>query len=77
MPFGFTVTVPPLAETGVPTIDRVSPSGSVSLASGFSVIAVSSGVVAVSSTATGASLTPPTVTVTVAVSVPPFPSEIV
>ena len=53
----------------------VSPSTSVSLASTFTFPAVSSAVVRVLSTAFGSSFTGVTVTETVAVSVPPWPSE--
>ena len=61
----------------LPVTVRVSPSGSVSLARTFVTPAVSSAVVRVSSTATGGPLSAVTVTVTVAVSVPPLPSLIV
>ena len=54
---------------------RVSPFGSVSFDRTLTFIAVFTGVVSVSFTATGEPLT--MVTVTVAVAVPPFPSEIV
>ena len=66
-----------------PMIVRSSPSGSESLSNTLPLTAVSYAVVAVSSTASGASLTgggggaSPTVIVTVAVSSPPFPSLIV
>ncbi len=70
------VTVPwvPLV---LPVTVSVSPSGSVSLASTLAMPEVFSLVASVSSTAFGASLTGVTVTVTVAVSVPPLPSLIV
>src|SRR5438128_8129723 len=54
-----------------------SPSGSLSLASGAMVTGTSSGVLALSSTATGGSLTGVTVTVTVAVALPALPSLMV
>ena len=53
-----------------------SPSGSLSFASRFRLTAVSSSVSPRSSTATGASFRPCTVTVAFAVAVPPLPSEI-
>ena len=56
--------------------ESVSPSGSVSLPSTFRPLAVSSSVDRESSLATGGWLTWLTVTETVAVSVPPLPSEI-
>ena len=56
---------------------RVSPSGERSLLKTSIVIGVSSGVVALSSFATGGSFTGVTVTFTVVVAVPPLPSEMV
>jgi len=56
---------------------KLSPSTSVSLPRTSIVTATSSSVVALSSFATGGSFSPPTVTVTVAVSVPPLPSSAV
>ncbi len=53
---------------------KLSPSTSLSLASTFTVPGVSSSVVNTSSLATGGSFTGLTVTCTVAVAVPPFPS---
>ena len=53
----------------------VSPSGSLSLSRTGIVTGISSSVTALSSSADGGAFTPATDTVTVAVSVPPFPSE--
>ncbi len=76
LPSGFSVAVPwlgPLTSTAF----SVPPSASVSLASTAIVTAWSSTVVAESFTATGALLTFVTVTLTVAVAEPPWPSLIV
>ena len=67
MPSEFTTTEP-LAGSETAVTVRASPSTSVSLARTGIVTSVSSSVRAVSSTATGASFTAVTVTVTVAVS---------
>ena len=61
----------------MPVTDSVSPSGSVSFARTAIVMAVSSGVVLVSFTATGPSFTLATITLTVAVALPFCPSPIV
>ena len=80
------VTVPPVTASGTPTVIAVPlmavtvsalPSRSRSLTRTSKVTDVSSAVVKLSSTATGASFSPVTVTVTVAVEKPPAPSEIV
>ncbi len=71
------VAAVPLAGCVRPVTARSSPSGSESLTSTGISTAVSSGVVAASFCARGASLTGVTVTVTVAVSVPPLPSATV
>jgi hypothetical protein len=75
VPLGLTVTVPSAGSTVAPVRVSASPSTSVSLAStGMPDSGVLIGVLATSSVATGASLTAPTLTVTVAVDVPPLPS---
>src|SRR5881394_37443 len=71
-----TMTTMPLVVVALVMVSE-SPSRSVSLSSGAMVIGTSSGVVAVSSSATGGSLTGVTITVTVAEPVPPLPSLIV
>src|SRR5881394_1251188 len=71
-----TMTTVPLVLVA-PSMTRVSPSRSLSLASGAIVMGTSSGVVAVSSTATGGSLIGVTITVTVAEALPPLPSLMV
>ena len=76
MPSALTATVPLPGRTTAVTVS-VSPSTSVSLASTSTVDGVVLGCRAVSSTATGASLTGVTVMVTVAVAVPPLPSVMV
>ena len=87
-PPAFVVTVPlgTVIVCGVPGVKttplievttNVSPSGSVSSVNGTKVTGVSSAVVYVSSTATGASFTGVMLIISLAVSVPPFPSEIV
>ena len=78
MPSALITTVPwVLAPVATPVTLRMSPSGSVSLASTVTVTGVSSAVVLVSFTATGGSFTGVTVMFTVAVDVPPWPSLIV
>jgi hypothetical protein len=67
-------TVAPCAGTEAPVTVSAWLSGSLSLASTVTVTAVFSGVVALSSLATGAPFTGLTVTDTVAVAVPPLPS---
>ena len=71
------ITTVPLAGWVTDWMVSAFPSTSVSLPSTGTVTGVSSAVVSVSSTATGLSLTGVTVMVTVAVSVPPFPSVMV
>ena len=71
------ITATPLAGTVTAVTVSVSSSGSESLLSTVVVTGVFSDVVSVSSFATGASFTALTVIVTVAVSDPPLPSEIV
>ena len=75
--------VPPATATGMPTLMaaplicvtlNASPSTSLSLPRTSNVMAASSDVVMLSSTATGGSLTGSTLTVAVAVAVPPLPS---
>ena len=70
-------TVPWLAVGARVVTPSVSPSTSVSLPSTFTWPAVFNGVVRVLSTAFGSSFTGVTVTETVAVSVPPWPSDTV
>ncbi len=80
MLLGVNDTEPPVAGWVTAVIVSVSPmSGAiVSLASTSSTVApLSSATVKLSSTASGGLFEPPTVTVTVAVSVPPLPSEMV
>ncbi len=73
MPFGLSVTDPLVGP--VPRVKvSVSPFGSVSLPATEALRVVPAAVVPLSSTATGG---PWTVTVTVAVSLPPLPSEAV
>src|SRR5437016_9500648 len=71
-----TITAVPLVAVTL-VIVRMSPSTSLSLSSGLIVTGTSSSVLALSSTATGASFTALTVTVISAEFVPPLPSLIV
>ena len=68
------ITTEPLAGAVVALTLKVSPSRSLSLPKTAMVTGVSSLVVTLSSTAVGSSLTGVTVTVTVAVALPPLPS---
>ena len=77
VPSGLTTTVPRPGSTVAPVTVRASPSGSLSLVSTDTVTGVSSGVVARSGRAIGASLTDATLMVTVAEAVPPLPSLMV
>ena len=77
VPSALIETDPSPASTWALVTESVSPSMSVSLARTLMSIETFSSVVALSSTATGSSLSGSTVRLTVAVSVPPLPSEIV
>ena len=76
VPFPLSATVPPRAERpSTPLTLRLSPSGSVSLASTLPVVTgVSSSVVTLSSAAEGGLLTGSTVILTVPCASPPLPS---